>query len=355
MDLNSKKEALLHLGSFFQNAVLNQRGEQIVNEQPALEALHIELDQLINRVQHENGWFTKDSVMMSFSAWANSLTEEKINQWLGKYSFSAPQETQKIGVIMAGNIPLVGLHDALCVLLSGDQLYAKVSSKDKSLMSFILNTIGLINENWKNSIHIVEQLKGIDTLIATGSDNSARYFEYYFKDKKRLIRRNRTSVAILDGNESEEELHGLSDDVFTHYGLGCRNVTKVYVPQGYDLDSLFKAFFHYKEIGNHNKYGNNYDYNKAVYLLNNISLVENGFLLMKEDKGLHSPVGVLFYEFYNTIEKVQKELEGQEESIQCIVSNSTSFNQTVPFGKAQSPELWDYADNIDTLQFLMEN
>ena len=203
-----------------------------------------------------------------------------------------------------------------------------------------------------DQVQIVEQLKDVDGLIATGSDNSARYFDYYFKDKKRIIRKNRTSVAVLRGEESEDDLLGLSHDIFRHFGLGCRNVTKLYLPKGYDLDIVFKALFHYQEIGNHNKYANNYDYNKAVYLLSQAELIENGFLLMKEDEGIHSPVGVLFYEFYDNMEDVKRVIENLKDELQCVVSNE-DLPQRVSFGKAQSPELWDYADGIDTIEFLL--
>jgi hypothetical protein len=255
---------------------------------------------------------------------------------------------------MAGNIPLVGLHDALCVLLANHQLKAKVSTKDKSLMNLILETLALIAPEWSAKIEAPEKLNDIDILIATGSDNSARYFDYYFRDVKKILRKNRTSVAVLDGNETEEELKQLSDDIFLHYGLGCRNVTKLYIPKGFDLDRVFNAVFEYKDVINHNKYANNYDYNKAVYLLNKIELNENGFLLMKEDEGLHSPVGVLFYEYYENLSAVEEKLLDSAESIQAAVGSYDKL-KLVPFGKAQQPELWDYADGKDTMSFLMDN
>lgn len=351
MNIETKKASLVQLGQFFHNCV-----KSYDNTGYSLDGITLKEDvllavSLIDSVRQENGWFTKDSVRSVFEAWANSLTEQNVEKWMAEYNFTAARN-KKVGVIMAGNLPLVGLHDALSVFVSGNRLHAKISTKDKSLMTLVLSVLKKVSGETE-SILLVEQLKDIDILIATGSDNSARYFNYYFKDKKRIIRKNRTSIAVLNGQETEEELHGLSHDIFQHFGLGCRNVTKLYLPIGYDLDTVFKAVFHYKEIGYHNKYANNYDYNKAVYLLNQVELIENGFVLFKEDEGLHSPVGVLFYEFYEDLDSIESKIEANEESLQCVVTNE-SLNGQVPFGKAQSPELWDYADGIDTVQFLLE-
>ena len=350
MNLDTKKSTLIALGEFFKDSVLFYKDNSYVSPNKLLEQEVVTAAELIDLVHSENGWFTKDSVVSVYEAWANSLERDKVEKWLSKYDLES-NENSKVGVIMAGNLPLVGLHDALSVIISGNVLHAKISTKDRSLMMLVLKVIQKLIPN-PEQVQFAERLKDIDYLIATGSDNSARYFDYYFKDKKRIIRKNRTSVAVLDGNECAEELNGLSHDIFRHFGLGCRNVTKLYVPKGYDLDHVFKALFHYQEIANHNKYANNYDYNKAVYLLNKIELIENGFLLMKEDEGIHSPVGVLFYEFYDTIEDVNTIIENRKDELQCVVSNA-ALPQRVPFGKAQSPELWDYADGIDTIEFLL--
>lgn len=306
---------------------------------------------LIQQAHHHNGWFVTASVEMAFLAWAKALEKDSVKAWLKAYAFN--DTVDAVGVIMAGNIPLVGLHDAIAVLVSDHQLVAKLSSKDQLLMEFVLRALGTIAPEWKEKIVIGNSLKNIDVLIATGSDNSARYFEYYFREKKKLIRQNRTSVAILNGSETSDELSGLASDVFTYFGLGCRNITKLYLPKNYDLDLLFQAFFPYQKLINNNKYANNYDYNKAVYLLNKIELIENGFLLLKEDEGLHSPVGVLFYEYYEDLEELELQLNQSAEHIQCIVSNLGKATHT-PFGKAQNPDLWDYADGVDTLAFLNE-
>ena len=351
MNLEEKKQALSELGQFFESCNRHHQNQAILEQSSTLKK-QVELGaELIETVHHENGWFTPDSVKSVFEAWSTSLTPEKISTWLASYALNNTN-TKTVGVIMAGNIPLVGLHDALCVLLAGHHLKAKLSSKDKSLMSLVLDTMAVIATDWTTKIEVTDKLNGIDFLIATGSDNSARYFEYYFRAVKKILRKNRTSVAILDGNESENDLKNLSHDVFMHFGLGCRNVTKLYLPKGFDLDRLFNAFFHYKEIVNNNKYANNYDYNKAVYLLNKIDLVENGFLLLKEDEGLHSPVGVLFYEYYDKLSAVEEKLIDHAESIQAAVG-SYDKSKLIPFGKAQQPELWDYADGIDTIEFLI--
>lgn len=346
MKLERKVEALIQLGHFF-DALGKQKNVEMKNE--LMNQLEIGKE-LIETVRHENSWFSPDAVKMAFNAWANALNKTDIHAWLKSYNLQTTK--QKVGVIMAGNIPMVGLHDVLSVLVCEHELHAKLSSKDKSLMQFVLKTIGLIEEEWRKNIKVVDRLNEIDSLIATGSDNSARYFDFYFKNKKRIIRKNRTSVAILDGSESENQLKGLASDVFTYYGLGCRNVTKVFIPKGYDKDKLFGAFFNYKHYAEHNAYANNYDYNKAVYLLNNIDLIENGFLLLKEDKSLHSPVGVLFYEEYEEFEAVEKYLKENEQNIQCIVSEKEKH---ISFGEAQQPKLWDYADGVDTIAFLLHD
>lgn len=354
MNLDTIKETLVELGYFFDNCVKQYEEKLVLTENSKLNLLQEEAVGIIDRVQNENGWFTNTSVISALEAWTNSLKEENVSRWLSSYNLKENEEPHRVGVIMAGNIPLVGLHDALCVLISGNELHAKVSSKDKSLMLLALNALRQINKDWDERIYLVEQLKEIDTLIATGSDNSSRYFEYYFRDKKRLIRKNRTSVAVLNGAESKEDFENLAHDIFTHFGLGCRNVTKIYIPKDFDLDLVFGGLFQYKEIVNNNKYANNYDYNKAVYMLNKVELVENGFILFKEDEGIHSPVGVLFYEYYDDLAKVKSTLEELSESIQCVVTN-LEFPNAIPFGKAQSPELWDYADGVDTLEFLLSD
>ncbi len=302
----------------------------------------------IRSAVHYNGWFTPESVKKSLTAWAKSLSKENLENWLQPHNFSN-SSSKKVGIIAAGNIPLVGFHDMISVLISGNHVKIKLSSKDTLLMMMTINYLKILEPSLDEQIEIVDgKLEEFDAVIATGSNNSARYFEYYFKNKPSIIRKNRTSVAILNGQESEEDLKKLGEDIFTYYGLGCRNVTKLYIPQNYDLDIFFRAIYAFKDIANHNKYANNYDYHRAVWLMNSAQLLENGFILLKEDASLVSPVGTLYYERYKTPSEVRNLLKEQTENIQCIVSS-----EDTPFGAAQKPSLSDYADGVNTLEFLL--
>jgi len=341
------------LASIQQLSLLGEMFGHFVNDTSASEEMHQDLLALIEIVQdlhHHNPWFTKSSVTFALDAWSKVLNYEELLKWVEAYALGNSVD-KKVGVIMAGNIPLVGFHDAICVLICGHVLNAKLSSKDDQLMRFVLKYLkkdSVLNDR----INIVDNMREIDALIATGSDNSARYFEHYFKNQKKIIRKNRTSVAVIEKDISDADLKNLGNDVFTHFGLGCRNVTKIYLPKGFDLDRIFGAFYDFRDIVHHNKYGNNYDYNKAVYLLNNIELIENGFLLLKEDKSIHSPIGVLYYEYYQSMDKLELNFKMLRDKIQCIVGE-TSFADT-DFGKSQQPSLTDYADGVDTMTFLKE-
>ena len=252
---------------------------------------------------------------------------------------------------MAGNIPLVGFHDFLCVLLSGNNVLAKLSSNDKVLLPYLSNYLIQQEPSLAARIAFTEgKMEGFDAVIATGSNNTSRYFEYYFGKKPNIIRKNRNSIAILTGKESTEELTALGEDIFRYYGLGCRNVSKIYVPKGYDFEPFFNAIFSYKDIVDQHKYANNYDYNKAVYLMSNFKILDNGFLILKEDDGQASPISVLFYAYYDAEETLEQELNAQEEQIQCIVSKKGGIG----FGETQKPKLHDYADGVDTMEFLLK-
>ena len=306
---------------------------------------------LIELSQSHNGWFTPEQVYFSIQAWAKALTDENLTQWLSNYDFSKI-ETKKIGLVLAGNIPLVGFHDFLSVLISGHDVLVKTSSNDQHLLKFLAKYLIAIEPKLNSKITFVEgKLEGFDAVIATGSNNTARYFEYYFKDKPSIIRKNRNSVAVLNGNESFEDLVNLGEDIFRYFGLGCRNVSKLFVPKGYNFDNFFKAMYEYRDVIQYEKYANNYDYNKAVFLMSNFQLLDNEFLTIKEDKSYSSPISSVFYEFYETLEEIHTRLNQDSEQIQCIVSNSLIPNSIV-FGQTQQPRLWDYADNVDTLDFL---
>lgn len=307
---------------------------------------------LIELSQSHNGWFTPEQVYFSINSWAEALTEENLNKWLSAYDFSET-EVKTVGLILAGNIPLVGFHDFLSVLVSGHKVLVKTSSNDQHLLPFLANYLKEVEPEFKNYIEFTEgKLEKFDAVIATGSNNTARYFEYYFKDKPSIIRKNRNSVAVLNGNETKEDLTNLGEDIFRYFGLGCRNVSKLFVPKGYDFKNFFEAIFVYQDIIKYEKYANNYDYNKAVFLMSLFQLLDNGFITIKEDASYASPISSVFYEFYDDIKEVESRLQNDTDSIQCIVSNGLIQN-SISFGQTQKPKLWDYADNIDTLDFLL--
>ena len=306
---------------------------------------------LIVLSQSYNGWFTPEQVKFSVQSWAKALTEDNLNQWLSNYDFSKI-EPKKVGLVLAGNIPLVGFHDFLSVLISGHDVLVKTSSNDQHLLKFLAKYLIAIQPELNSKITFVEgKLEGFDAVIATGSNNTARYFEYYFKDKPSIIRKNRNSVAVLDGTETFEDLVGLGEDIFRYFGLGCRNVSKLFVPKDYNFDNFFKAMYEYRDVIQYEKYANNYDYNKAVFLMSNFQLLDNEFLTIKEDTSYASPISSVFYEFYENLEEITTRLNADAEQIQCVVSKNLIPN-SVTFGQTQQPNLWDYADNVDTLAFL---
>lgn len=326
-------------------------GEQFKNPKSSF---NTQLIEVINLVKQENQWFTNDSVLKAIGAWAELLNKENLSNWINNYTLNAPESPLTVAIIMAGNIPLVGFHDFLCVLVSGNKALIKLSSDDKILLKLVIKTLIEINPEFKDRIEIVEgAIKNIDAIIATGSNNSARYFEYYFSKYPNIIRKNRNSLAILSGNESERELKLLAKDIFNYFGLGCRNVSKLFVPQNYDFNQFFESIFEFGEIINHNKYGNNYEYNRAVYLMNSVPLLDNNFLLLKEDESLSSPIGVLFYEFYSEIDEVKNKIRNSSDKIQCVVCDKNiNFTHSVNFGESQQPGLMDYADGVDVMDFL---
>lgn len=313
-----------------------------------------ELKEIVERAGHHNGWFTEDNILFSLQQWGDLLTEENLKEWLSNYSFSNESKPKTVGIVMAGNIPLVGFHDFLCVLLSGNKVLAKLSSNDKILLPHLSKYLVLQEPSLVDKIEFIDgKMENFDAVIATGSNNTSRYFEYYFGNKPNIIRKNRNSVAVLTGNETEEELKALGEDIFRYYGLGCRNVSKIFVPINYDFDALFDALYHYKDIIHQHKYANNYDYNKAVYLMSEFKILDNGFLVLKEDEALTSPIAALFYSNYGDETSLREKLEELDEQIQCVVSSGIRENE-VNFGETQKPSLKDYADEIDTMDFLLK-
>jgi hypothetical protein len=306
----------------------------------------------INRAVEYNGWFTKDNVLHVFDNWSNLLTISNLNKWISSYNLST-KKSKNVAVIMAGNIPFVGFHDFLSVLVSGHNVIVKQSSNDSYFLPFIAKYLEKIEPDFQGRITFTEdKLENFDAVIATGSNNTARYFDYYFGKHPHIIRQNRNSAAILTGKESPEELFLLGEDIFRYFGLGCRSVSKLFVPKGYNFDSLFKAILPYSDVINYKKYENNYDYNKAVYLMSLFKILENGFLMLKEDASYASPIATLFYEYYTDLESLHQKLEAEKESIQCIVGNTVE--NSIAFGETQKPQLWDYADGVDTMRFLEE-
>jgi hypothetical protein len=306
---------------------------------------------LLGRAKVENPWFTPENVQLAWQGIQSFLDENKLRDWLNQYPQSS-QTPRQIGVVMAGNIPMVGFHDLLCVLAGGHNLMAKFSSQDSILMQQMVNWLIEIEPAMATKIQVVDKINAAEAYIATGSDNSARYFEYYFAKKPHIIRRNRNSCAVLSGNESAEDLSNLGKDIFRYFGLGCRSVSKLYVPKNYDFQAFTQAIEGWKEIINHHKYANNYEYNRAIYLVNQIIYYDNGFLLFKPDKALASPIGVLHYETYYDEAELNLKLVEWTDKIQVIATNLTNLPNAVPFGQTQHPGLNDYADGVDTMAFL---
>ena len=333
MNLQSRIQAFTLLGEYLKTEIYQEAAEELI------------LAKVLNP------WYTKENIDKSLSAWHEQLKVDMLTAWLNPYKLEEVSSPKNVLVIMAGNIPLVGLHDFLTVLISGHKVVVKMSSIDNVLLKVLIEKLISIASEFNESIAFIDDVKNrkFDAVIATGSDNSAQYFEYYFKESKKIIRKNRRSIAVLDGSESAMELKGLAIDVFAYFGLGCRNVSKLFLPRGYDLNKLFEAFFPYSYLVEHKKYGNNYDYNKAIFLMGSNKLVENGFLLMKEDESLLSPVAMLYYEYYDDVDSVERFVESNAEQLQCVVSK-----RDIPFGNTQLPNLWDYADGVDTIDFLRD-
>ena len=336
MQLSSKISALVSLGNLIRNKINS------AHFQKKIETAH-----------NQNGWFTPDNIRFALSSIADKfLDADKLKKWVSAYQLTSVPP-KKVGLILAGNIPLVGFHDILSVFISGHHASIKYSSKDKILIPFILDLLAGIDSETATSFSVVENMKDIDAIIATGSDHTARYFEYYFRNHPHIIRKNRNSIAILSGNESPDDINSLSYDMFTYFGLGCRNVSKLYVPESFNpvhfLDHLSNPF----EVHNHFKYSNNYIYNRTILLMKKSEHLDNGFILLKEDTDIHPPLSVIYYEKYDSIPSLLKKIEPISDKIQVIVSKDNIPGiPTVPIGTSQQPELWDYADGVDTLGFL---
>ena len=314
------------------------------------------LEKAINEAGILNPWFTRQNTLTALSAISKILNRRNLNSWLSQWDTELlfPETYLKIGVIMAGNIPLAGFHDFLSVLITGHRFIGKLSSRDDLLLPMVAKLISIISKELGEHAEFTdEKLSGIDAIIATGSNNTYRYFDYYFGKYPHIFRKNRNGAAILKGNESPDHMAGLGDDIFTYFGLGCRNVSKLFVPSGYDFVRLFEELEKFSSVIEHNKYMNNYQYYRSVYLLNKIPHQDNGFLILKQDVAYHSPVGILYWDHYSSLDNLVKRLVSDSNLLQCIAADEIPGLKTIPFGKTQFPELWDYADNINTIDFLI--
>ena len=310
-----------------------------------------EREEIYYRAKAENAWFTEASIDQALAGVQRHLNGDKLRQWTQSLP-EIPTTTKKIGVVMAGNIPLVGFHDFLTVLISGHTLWAKLSTKDTFLIKYVADLLIEIEPRFQEHIVWVDKLKEADAIIATGGDNASRYFEYYFSSYPHIIRKNRTGVGVLRGGETKEALQQLGNDVFQYFGLGCRNVSKLWVPPDYDFVPLIEAWELYRDVLLHHKYHNNYDYNKSIHLVNGDPFLDTGFAMLKQSESLVSPISMVFYEPYTSEADLEHELVIHQDKIQCIVAESGWLTNSVPFGQAQQPELWDYADGVNTLEFV---
>ncbi|MAW66241.1 MAG: acyl-CoA reductase [Flavobacteriales bacterium] len=336
----------------------NQMKEALGREDGEFQGLNKQQINLLLQVRKSgltNGWFTKKMVSKALDGIMEMLNEKHLEKWLDVYveEIKKNRQNREVGLIMAGNIPAVGFHDFLCVLISGHTAVVKTSSDDECLIPSIADLLISIDSSFSNKINILSRPRSnYDAVIATGSNNSARYFNQYFGKYPNIIRKSRTSVAVLTGKESDGEISGLAKDMFTYYGLGCRNVSKLLVTKDFDSTKLIDELLKHTDfLKTNGKYQNNIDYNKSIFIINKVSFLDGGTFLLKEDKGLHSPIGVTFYEKFDSMEAVKKYVKENEDEIQCVVSSALDFG--VPFGETQTPKVWDYADKIDTLEFLI--
>lgn len=310
---------------------------------------------VISRTSFHNPWFTVENQERALASVVNNFLQPDILMpWVASYELPEPTQPKRLGLVMAGNIPLVGFHDFMCIFLSGHHALIKLSDKDPYLWPHLLDLLKRIDPRSSNYFSVVERLSDMDAVIATGSNNTSRYFEAYFGKYPHIIRRNRNGVGVFTGHETPEELMAFGKDVFRYFGLGCRNVSKIYVPQGYVFDPLLEAMHEYRQIILHNKYKNNFDYYYAWYLLNRVTMLGNGCLILVENQAIPSHVAGLHFEYYPSIPELETALTAQAAEIQVIVASPgvLTQNPSVPFGQAQEPTIADYADGVDTLLFL---
>jgi len=302
----------------------------------------------------ENKWFTEENCRFALEALAKMLDEKSYTTFYQKYQhlFQKTQKTQKIAVISAGNIPCMAFHDFFCILASGNQFIGKLSSHDALLLPFLAKILVKIAPELEENIFFVEKIPKFNKIIATGSNNSACYFEYYFNDYPMLLRKNRNSIAILNNKETENDLRKLSVDIFQYFGLGCRSVSKIYVPKKYDFTRLIEIFQEKsKSLLQHNGYVNNYEYHRAVFALNKLPVYDGNSFLLLQNASLASPIAVIYYEEYETINELLNIIQLLQHEIQCVASNDVAIDNRIFFGETQFPTLFDYPDKEDILLF----
>lgn len=353
MNLKQRKAAFIQLGKVF--SALSQSTPWPGFALGLDEEEYQKFEATIASASHNNGWFTPANVRRALAAWAQSLTPENVDRWLTDYPLSDDiHKPKKVGLVLAGNIPMVGFHDIVSTLISGHHAVVKLSSSDAHLIPEAVRTLLKFEPSFAQQITFVERLENIEAVIATGSNNSSRYFEHYFSRYPHIIRKNRNSLAVIGENVSDEQLTALGDDIFAYFGMGCRNVTKLMIPKSFNIDRFFEAIYPYREIVEHNKYANNYDYHKALYLLNQEDLLDNGFLLLRKHPQLQSPLGTLHYERYESNREVEQFITEHQPEIQCVISAGANVAEALLPGQSQQPQLWDYADGVDTLRFLTQ-
>ncbi len=362
MKIAERIKAFEQLGRILKILLDGESSEKLKIEQDSIPFTHKNLREItdtfhetMDEAENQNPWFTRENIIYALTEISRLLTRKNLTYWIRRYSQHSlePASPLSVGVVMAGNIPLVGFHDFLTVLISGHNIIVKLSSKDDKLIKFIAELLIGIDGRFDPKIRFEEEfLKNITAVIATGSNNTYRYFEYYFSKYPHLFRKNRNGIAILTEDETTTQLEQLADDIFLYFGLGCRSIAKILVPEKYNFKNFFSGLKKYYYLLDHNKYANNYNYRKSIYMLNQIPHLDNGFLLLKHDKNLSSPISTIYYEYYNNQDDLNHQINRNIDNIQCIVTEKKINHKTISFGQSQKPELWDYADNVDTLKFL---
>ncbi|MFO0355554.1 MAG: acyl-CoA reductase [Sphingobacteriaceae bacterium] len=341
MQIKQRINAFVQVGDFINRHFKDEARAEEAN-------LHLGLKELVKVAKLYNGWFDEAFVNHAIQNIGSYLNEKSLNE-ISSIISKQEKEPKVVAIICAGNIPMVGFHDILCVLLSGNIALIKMSSDDNVLLPFFLKLLTHYEPAFDQFIRMSEgKLTNFNAIIATGSNNTSSHFEYYFAKYPHIIRKNRSSLAVLTGNETPEEIKQLGKDIFYYYGLGCRNVSKLLVPESYDFKNFFEGIFEYSYILENKKYGNNYDYNRAIYLLNKADFLDNNFVMLKSDNQIHAPISVVFYERYKTTQDVQDHLLKNKQEIQCVVGEGY-----IPFGNSQSPVITDFADGVNTMEFLV--